>query len=530
MSNPVTERIQENLDVEAVRYAINLDEIVITPGEETEEPMNWLALLSIIYIVGLVTTIIIKVGQLVLLYRAVRRGVLWKEKMEGVTVYCHVGDVAPFSCFRTVVINEKDYNESAKEILCHELGHIHCQHSLDVMLLNICECVQWCNPLSWILASSLADIHEYEADDAVLASGVEAHKYQMLLIKKAVGSSSYAFANNFNHSLLKKRIAMMINKKSNPWMRTKSLYIIPVAAIALSAFATPELNTSVEAVVNNLDKESVTSNPIEVIENVIKESRAEEVVSTAEVAEKGSIKAGDVISGVVSDEDGPLGGATVLEYNSSGRIVSSAVSDTNGKYELKVVDPNDVIRVLSTGHVASISNIKSKKIDVKMEIGALDEVEIVSKTDNTSDFSNEVVVKSDAVTSDDDKKQKTVSQTTSEDDEEWVMIEETPEFPGGNDALKEWLKNNIKYPERCVKEKIQGRVYASFFIEKDGSISNVKLMRVPNNAKEMGEEATRVILAMPKWKPGKQRGKEVRVKYVLPVVFNLASLAQGSRK
>jgi hypothetical protein len=114
--------------------------------------------------------------------------------------------------------------------------------------VNIIETIQWWNPLSWILASSLRDVHEFEADNEVRRSGVNIQEYQMLLIQKAVGSSSYAFANGFNHSLLKKRITMMLKSKSNPWMRTKALYIIPVATIAISVFATPELNNRADTI------------------------------------------------------------------------------------------------------------------------------------------------------------------------------------------------------------------------------------------------------------------------------------------
>ena len=72
----------------------------------------------------------------------------------------------------------------------------------------------WMNPLVWLMESSFRDVHEYEADDAVLRSGVNASQYLLLLVKKAVGSSSYALANSFNHSLLKNRITMMLKKKS----------------------------------------------------------------------------------------------------------------------------------------------------------------------------------------------------------------------------------------------------------------------------------------------------------------------------
>jgi outer membrane biosynthesis protein TonB len=240
----------ENNPIQDGMTTIILPTVTIGAAEEmpVSDSINWINVMLYIYIIGMITTALWKVVQICLLYRTIHSCVLWKDKQNGITIYCHAQDIAPFSWFNTIVISENDYQNNAKEILCHEIGHIRHHHSLDILLVNIIETIQWWNPLSWILASSLRDVHEYEADDEVLTSGVNIKQYQMLLIRKAVGSSSYAFANSFNHSLLKKRITMMLKSKSNPWMRTKALYIIPVATIALSVFATPELNNRVSAI------------------------------------------------------------------------------------------------------------------------------------------------------------------------------------------------------------------------------------------------------------------------------------------
>lgn len=199
-------------------------------------------------------TFIWKMVQLAVLYGTIHRGVLWKDEQYGITIYCHAQDIAPFSWLNSIVISEDDYNNNATEILRHEMGHIEHRHSFDIILANIVQTIQWWNPLSWILASSLRDVHEYEADDAVLTSGVNIHQYQTLLIRKAVANTTYTFANSFNHSLLKKRITMMVKEKSNPWMRTKALLLIPMSAIALCAFATPNLNVLAEKVMETNEK------------------------------------------------------------------------------------------------------------------------------------------------------------------------------------------------------------------------------------------------------------------------------------
>ena len=224
-----------------------------TPKITVAKGFNWVAVVLYIYLIGIIATILWKTIQISQLYRTIHKGVLWKDKQNGITIYCHAQDIAPFSWFNTIVISENDYQNNANEILCHEIGHIRHYHSLDILLVNIIETIQWWNPFSWLIASSLRDVHEYEADNEVRTSGVNIREYQILLIRKAVGSSSYAFANGFNHSLLKKRITMMLRTKSNPWMRTKALYIIPMATIAVSVFATPELNNRVDTLAEKVE-------------------------------------------------------------------------------------------------------------------------------------------------------------------------------------------------------------------------------------------------------------------------------------
>ena len=101
----------------------------------------------------------------------------------------------------------------------------------------------------------------------------------------------------------------------------------------------------------------------------------------------------------------------------------------------------------------------------------------------------------------------------------YMVVEDPPEFPGGLQALSDYLRDNIKYPEACRKDSIQGRVIISFVVEKDGSISSAEVIK--SVQEQLDTEALRVIRAMPKWKPGKQRGKTVRVEYAIPVKYRL---------
>jgi len=106
-----------------------------------------------------------------------------------------------------------------------------------------------------------------------------------------------------------------------------------------------------------------------------------------------------------------------------------------------------------------------------------------------------------------------------EDGKIYTVVNQQPDFPGGEKALIAYIKNNLKYPASASENGIQGRVTLSFVVEKDGSISNIEILRSP--AEELTQEAIRLVKSMPKWKPGKLKGEKVRVKYVLPVTFRL---------
>ncbi len=106
-----------------------------------------------------------------------------------------------------------------------------------------------------------------------------------------------------------------------------------------------------------------------------------------------------------------------------------------------------------------------------------------------------------------------------EEEEIFMVVEDAPEFPGGTQALLDYLRKNIKYPPICRENGIQGRVLVSFVVNKDGAIVEPQVVKSVN--KQLDQEALRVISTMPNWKPGKQRGKPVRVKYTVPVNFRL---------
>ena len=149
--------------------------------------------------------------------------------------------IASFSWGRYIVISASDYSRQSKEVLLHEMMHLRNHHTLDLLFMQIFLLVHWFNPVIWLLKRELQEIHEFEADNGVINTGVDATKYQLLLVKKAVGTRLYSMANGFNHSKLKKRITMMLKERTNRWARLKLLLAVPVMAVALFAFAQPEV-------------------------------------------------------------------------------------------------------------------------------------------------------------------------------------------------------------------------------------------------------------------------------------------------
>ena len=217
------------------------------PIEGEKEGGLWASILVLIYIIGVVVCLGWKILQLIRLYRYIPSNCLWKDTIDGIKVYGHFDEVCPFSWMNTIVITDDDFKNNPS-VMQHERAHIRLHHSWDNLFVSAVEVLQWFNPCIWMLDSSLREVHEYEADAAVLTQGITLPDYQRLLIRKAIGTSSYAFANGFNHSLLKKRIKMMMKKKTNCWSCTKALYLLPVAAVALAAFATPEFAEKADAI------------------------------------------------------------------------------------------------------------------------------------------------------------------------------------------------------------------------------------------------------------------------------------------
>ena len=231
---------------------VSVEEAILTNVNDVRQesrPFNWAHTLSLAYFLGLLFFVGKYVYSIFRLNILLRKGKKLPTNSFGIsddkiTIIAHKEKIAPFSWMHYIIISEQDLADNPREILIHECAHIHHHHSWDLLLADVCTLVQWFNPAAWLIKQELQVVHEYEADEEVLAQGVNARQYQLLLIKKAVGTRLYSMANSLNHSNLKKRITMMKKEKSNQWARAKYFYVLPLAAIAVVAFARPEVQSA----------------------------------------------------------------------------------------------------------------------------------------------------------------------------------------------------------------------------------------------------------------------------------------------
>jgi len=231
---------------------VMLEEMIVTPSG-AEQPhqvaQTWsvINIANILYFIGVVSVMVWLLHSQWSLNRLLKKG--RREQMsDGITLHVIPGNQTPFSYFRHIVINEQDYRENPREILTHEHAHISLRHSWDVLFVELVKLFQWWNPAAWLLCRELRQVHEYEADMAVLNQGIDAKQYQLLLIRKSVGDQLFSMANNFNYQSLKKRIRMMTTNKSSRWKTLRALAVLPVITLALLAFANPTNETADEPV------------------------------------------------------------------------------------------------------------------------------------------------------------------------------------------------------------------------------------------------------------------------------------------
>ena len=497
-------KIKEEVEVELVEcnnfylpdaQAISTAEMVVTEVE----PFDYLGLLKSaaigLFLLGVVFMLVRLAMSVFSVWRMIQSGRVEYLK-DDVTLTVVDNLPSPFSYFGHIVVAESDLKENRDLILAHELAHIRLRHSWDVLFVDLALCVWWFNPAMWLLRRELQSLHEYQADKAVLDSGVDAKTYQLLLIKRAVGARLHSIANCLNHSNLKNRITMMCKKSSSRWAAAKLLLVLPLVVLSLAATA-----TTVYVTVDNIDESKVKQNSqnnqtsvrfeertfdIEVVKDdkfALSPAGSERynlVPAEANVAIQQSEKR--EIKGKIVDEQGkPIGNVFVLVKNSN----MGSITDSDGQFAgLEVID-DDYLEISHVGYESQQVAVKGKSsfnITLKTRIYT---------TETDAEVSSESVV---------------------------LKAEVMPKFMGGDlNKFRNWVQMHIKYPKVAQEQVIQGRVIAEFIIEKDGKLTFSKIMESPHES--LSAEVEGAIRLSPNWTPGANGGKPVRVKMHIPVNF-----------
>ena len=391
----------------------------------------------------------------------------------------------PFSFFHWIFIHPSSHTEEEfNEILTHEQTHARQWHSIDVIISELVCIFCWCNPFAWLMKREIRTNLEYMADARVLENGYDSKTYQYHLLGLSHQKAAVTIYNSFNVLPLKKRIKMMNKKRTKEIGRTKYLMFLPLAALLM-------IVSNIETVARTTKKIAV-----EVIEAVDPQTEqpAPEVQDPQVAPQPEQDTKTVTYKGKVVDKDGkPIQGVKILSVPNS--TPTEVTTQADGSFEFKASPKAKLLFLYQDGN---------KKKGISFTDERLPKENKTNWTIVYNEKWNEVMQ----------------NDPGTPDNPIFEVVEHMPEFTGGGmPALMEYLSKNIKYPEAAMKKGIQGRGIVQFVVEKDGSITNVKILRGVDP--ELDKEAVRVVSAMPKWKPGTQRGEAVRVRFTVPVMFRL---------
>ena len=481
--------IHQTVEVPMVEGIVSAGRPMATLADEPDMPW-WQSAALGLFLAGIVAALAHQLWSLAQVVRIIRRSERHPQA-DGTVVCVTDSDLSPFSWLRYIVLSRNDYDNLNPAVMAHERGHIRRHHTLDLLLVDTLTALQWFNPAMWMLRQDLRAIHEYEADAAVLSHGINMRQYQYLLIQKAVSDCGYSVVNGISHSTLKNRITMMLHKKSSRASLLKLLALLPIVGTTLALQAETVNDYVYQQPPKKLVKKGTHNAEVEVngqVIEVVKEEKTATMEKKIEAAEK------------QVDEEAP-------------KLV---FGEANGPEPLIVID----------GKVATVEQLKA--LDPKV----IDNMSVVKNEKSKAEYarrfnadtSNGIlfIETKDYVSQRDSKDVVEAPVTVPEEKDEqepFNMVEQMPEYPGGVQALMQFLYENIRYPEAAMTADKEGRVVVQFVVEADGAVSSAKVVR--SISEDLDAEALRVVNAMPRWTPGKHKGKAVRVKYTLPVSFRL---------
>lgn len=483
---------------------------------------------------------------------------------------------AAFSLFGRVYVWEQLPPRELEAVLLHEASHIRRRHSLERLAMELLKAALWWNPFVWLAARRLVEVEEYEADSDVLASGYALNSYIDTLFMQLFGYSP-EIANGLRSSLTKKRLKMMTSKTPSRHARLRLAATLPFIIGLLCAFAftsraavilpaetaepaalaattpaaTPAATAETPAVTTEMNLQQPAAATPEVWPSD-KGCRVHLVVALRDFTRNGKhattkrdasgviVRVKGSTLGAVTDEKGvaeltvPQG--CLLEVSSMGYETRLVEVPREERFSQSVMldnsagDTDNEARQPQQEGKPLVITFRDKDGVAGTPLYMVDGVETEIDVIPTNIGSVTFIYAEDAVKRYGEERgrfgaleitTRTLQEMAREtEDPPFIVAETMPLFEGG-DLLKfrQWLQTQVRYPAEALKKQIEGRVVCSFVVERDGSVSNIMALQSPDRL--LTDEVRRVLANSPRWTPGMQKGKTVRVKYIVPVDFRL---------
>lgn len=483
----------------------------VSVGSAAPEKLSTGNVIVVIYLTGLL------VFALLFIYKLLKVQRLLKEE--------HVGNAFSFFRKKRIDLNLPEVQTIDK----HEEIHIRQWHTLDVLFFELLGIFNWFNPIIYLYKNTIKNIHEYLADEAAARFQGDKEQYALLLLSRAFNIAPNSLTNTFfNKSLIKKRIFMLHKQRSKKTAVLKYGLFLPLFAITLvMSSATIRSNENIIAVTEEIP----LNNPLNVVKEVISapveiavsgmKNDAIKLQNTTDPAWEGfydymkrgirypdeayrtDLQGNSQIK--FSLKDGNIGAISVVNKLGSGfeteimRIVLSYKGFKNsqdGNYSLPV-------SFILSGATSPKKNPKLSPVKGYQQLSKITVMGYKADPKNTADVA--------------------LNQAPSDPNDvkvyDFVSIDRQPTFPGGMQMFYAYISKSVKYPAEAHKNNVQGKVYLSFIVEKNGALAEIKVERKLGAGTD--EEAVRVLQESPKWIPGIYNGRVVRVKYNIPISFSL---------
>ncbi len=503
--------------------AFNVEQLATeaTAGE-TVTNFDWMPLLLLLYCAGV----------LFILLRNVSLFYKWKKRRnggssDGSNIIFTDGDQI-YTLFSWIFIPEKYRNDPTIEpVIRHERAHIRQLHFIDLIIVELTVLLTWFNPFTWLISRMIKENHEHLADREVLAGGVNPARYRAQLLNFTLGTEYFNLGHCFNHSLTKTRFKMMKRTRVKKIGIIKYLLVVPVIILALGILTGSEVQDwdgRVKGKVIFAD----TGEPATGASVIVKGTTNGTTVGHEGIFELECDRDDMLVFSFVGYESKELKASWITDEPVTLESTSYEIDleKVNNKKVIKSGKEGIEILIRGEDRGEPVIIVDGKRVDDPNSVDPEDIEQISVFKDPESEMVKKykadngivIITLKEGVRVKPEETDKVVAgrHTT---EEIFIVVEEMPMFPGGLSALKSYIYDNVKYPEKARREGIEGKVTVDFVINTTGDVEDVSVSQ--STYAGFDKAAMDVFKDMPRWEPGKQRGHPVKVKLSIPVEFKL---------